>query len=247
MKFYSFLTFLTFYLLIGVIFCGRANAQTADSAAQTPLQFARQLYEQALGDESHLYNGRQYINYDKYYVEGHQFFLTDNPLEGGILYDGAWYAQVPMLYDIMLDKIVLEHPTSEFQFSLLNEKVKYFTFKEHTFIRLDQDSLTHTPLKAGFYDLLHNGKVQYLIKRTKNMQEEATHDGMKGRFDQNTKYFIQKDHAYYQVKDKRSVLKALPDKKKELQRHAREQKLKFGKNREKAILSLIRFYDQPAL
>jgi hypothetical protein len=243
MKFYTFfpLAFLSVF-----IFCSPTFGQVTDSAFRPPpLQYALSLYQKAIGDESHLYNGTQYVNYDKYFIAGHQFYRTDEASAGGIFYDGAWYTEVPMLYDIVLDKIVLEHPNSEFLFSLVNEKVKYFTFQEHTFIRLEKDSLTGTPLKAGFYDLLHDGKIQFLAKRSKNVQEQATHEGMKGHFDQVIKYYIRKENIYYPVKDKRSVLKVLPDKKKELQQYAREQKLKFGKNREKAILQLTQYYDKP--
>ena len=243
MKFYLFFPL---YFLSVFSLCGRTYGQASDSAAQQQsLQYATALYAETIADESHLYNGTQYVNYDKYYVEGHQFFRTDEAAVGGIFYDGTWYAQVPMLYDIMLDKIVLEHPASEFQLSLINEKVKYFTFLDHTYINLEKDSLVGTNLKTGFYDLLHHGKIQLLAKRTKNLQEQATQEGMKGHFEQVNKYYIRKENIYYPVKDKRSVLKVLPDKKKELQRYAREQKLKFGKNREKAILQLTRFYDKP--
>ena len=238
----------SFFCFLSVLFCrSHAFGQTPDSATTSPaLQFARTVYQDAIGDESHLYNGPEYVNYDKYYLEGHQFYRTAEPAAGNILYDGAWYAGVDMVYDIMLDKIVLEHPTTEFMLSLINEKVKYFTFQKHTFIRLEKDSLAGTPLKGGFYDLLYAGKVQLLAKRTKSIQEQATSEGMKGQFEQQNKYYIRKENIYIPVKDKRSVLKALPEKKKELQRYAREEKLKFRKNREKSILLLTQFYDKPA-
>jgi hypothetical protein len=240
MKTYLSLAF-TFLLLFNFIHF--SYSQATDPAPNSPLQHALAVYEAGIGDESHLYNGPQYVNYDKYYVTGHQFYRTDDPAPASIYYDGASYAQVPMLYDIMLDKIVLEHPSSEFQLSLINEKVKYFTFQNHTFIRLEKDSLANTPIKTGFYDLLHDGKVQFLAKRLKNLQEQATQEGMKGSFEQQNRFYIRKENIYYPVRDKRSVLKILPDKKKELQRHIREQNLKFGKNREEAILRLTQYYN----
>ncbi|GEO07447.1 hypothetical protein AAE02nite_51110 [Adhaeribacter aerolatus] len=239
----------TFFLsFLPVLFCcSRAFGQAPDSTQLSPsLQYALTLYQEAIGDEAHLYNGTQYINYDKRYLVGHQFYRTDELTDGKILYDGTWYTGVPMWYDIVLDKIVLEHPTTEFMFSLIDEKVKTFTLQDHQFIRLEKDSLAETALKAGFYDLLHDGNIQFLAKRTKNIQEQATPSGMEGWFDLATKYYIRKENKYYPVKDKRSVLKVLPDKKKELQRYAREQHLEFRKNREKAILQLIQFYDKTA-
>ncbi|MDB5261570.1 MAG: hypothetical protein JWQ14_851 [Adhaeribacter sp.] len=225
---------------------GCCFGQVPDSVyLQKPLQYALTLYENGIGEASHLYNGPQYVNYDKYYIEGHQFFRTDEASPGNIFFDGTLYTQAPMLYDLVLDEIVLDHPNSEFQFTLVTEKIKYFTFQGHTFIRLEKDSVGDTPLKGGFYDLLHDGQVKLLAKRTKNLQEQATMDGMKGRFESANKYYIRKENIYYPVKDKRSLLKTLPDKRKELQRYAREQKIKFGKNREKALLQLTQFYDKP--
>lgn len=243
MKFYCFFIVFAWAGLL----CGAcARAQAPDTVVTRPMQFARNLYAETIGDESHLYNGPQYINYAKSYLTGHQFFRTDQYRPAAILYDGTWYTQVPVLYDLVLDKIVLEHAATEFMLTLINEKVETFTLAQHTFIRVEKDTLTPSPVKTGFYDVLHHGNIQLLAKRSKIIQEQATPAGMEGRFEQNTKYYIRQENTYYPVKDKRSVLQVLPGKKKELQRYAREQKLQFRQNREKALLQLVRFYDQPA-
>jgi len=204
---------------------------------------ATALYTQTIDSESHLYHGLEYVDYDKSYLEGHQFYRTDDGTEGTILYDGAQYSQVPFLYDLVLDQVIIEHPESSYRLSLITEKVKGFSLLGHTFIRLEQDSLSGSPITTGFHDLLVTGNTQVLVRRTKNIQERATMNGMEGEFHTKDKYYIQQHNRYYQVHSKKSVLQLFPDHKKELQKYARSNQLKFRKKREMAIMKLIQHYN----
>jgi len=204
---------------------------------------AAALYTQTIDSESHLYHGLEYINYDKVYLEGHQFYRTDKETEGTILYDGAQYTQVPLLYDLVLDQVIIEHPESSYQLSLISEKVKEFSFLGHTFIRLEPDTLSGSPIRTGFYDLLVAGNTSFLVRRTKNIQERAEQGGMKGEFHTKDKYYIQQQNRYYQVHSKKSVFQLFPDHKRELQKFARNNKLNFRKKRESAIAQLIQYYN----
>ncbi|MBC6988776.1 hypothetical protein [Hymenobacter sp. BT491] len=217
---------------------------SADSVAVNASEdMIYQQYIDEVENHSHLYNGTEYVNYDKPYIQGDQFFESNLEAAGGIYYDGFYFRNVPLLYDIYVDQLVIKHPASPLKMKLVNEKVKYFVLYGHTFVRLVSDSLTASPIRTGFYDLLFASQVKVLAKRAKDLQERATPTGLEGRFNEIDKFFIEKNKTYYQVGKKYTVVKLFPNKKSDLRKYVRSQKLKFTKNRrEDSIVKLVRYY-----
>jgi len=223
--------------------CFGQSVQPDSGLIAAAVKKATVLYTETIDSESHLYQGLEYVDYDLPYLEGHQFYRTDNETEGTVLYDGTRYTQVPLLYDLVLDQVIIDHPESSYKISLITEKVKEFSLLGHTFIRLEPDTLSDSPIRTGFHDLLVAGNTTVLVRRTKNIQERAAQGGMEGEFRTKDKYYIQQHNHYYQVHSKKSVLQLFPDRKKELQKYARSSKLNFRKKREAAIMQLIQFYN----
>lgn len=232
-------------LLVSITFL-EAKAQTGKTDTTflvQAIQHLHTLYQESLDTESHLFNGSEYIDPDKYYLAGNSFFSSNQETEESIYYDGTLYRQVPLRYDIMSDVVVMQHPVSTIFFKLVSEKIKYFTLANHTFIRVEADSLGNSPIRTGFYDLLADGQLQVLVKRFKTAQEKPQSTGMAGQFDEHARYFIKKDLVYHQVKSKNSVLSLFPEHKKELQKFVRSNKLNFRKGRELSIIKLVQFYE----
>src|SRR6267142_7278950 len=80
---------------------------SADSLVrQRSYQNAKDTYFSALGPELNLYNGVYYKDYKTYENdEGQPYFGTDLWTEGSVLYDGVIYENVPMLYNVVDDKL----------------------------------------------------------------------------------------------------------------------------------------------
>jgi hypothetical protein len=225
-------------------FNARGQPPTPDSSLLVARQAAIAVYQVSVGLESQLYNGTEYVNYDRHYITGHQFFGQDQEGLSEICYDGVRHSQVLLRYDIHRDQLVLRHPTSALQFRLVNDKVASFTLGADTFIRLEKDSLAAGAGKTGFYQVLTSGKVRVLARRHKDLQESATREGLQGEFRVVDRFFIFRDNALIPVKTKGDVYKALPGRRKELQQYAGAQKLQFGKTREASLVALIRFYNE---
>lgn len=225
----------------------RAQAQgfpAADTAfLQRAVQHALAIYETGVGVQTHLYNGTEYIDYKKPHFEGNQFFVSKAAVRGNIFYDGAWHTGVPLLYDLVTDEVVAPHNSSGLLLKLITSKIDTFQLHGHTFVRLEADSANQEVLQPGFYDLLHRGNTQFLVRRSRNMQDKATPTGMEGEFRVDDTFYIRKDGNYYEVNSRRSVYKVFKDRKKQLQQYARSNRLKFRKQREEAILALTRYYD----
>ncbi|MDQ4140859.1 MAG: hypothetical protein M3142_10075 [Bacteroidota bacterium] len=230
------------------IFCfSRAYCQTAGSDSAylaTRITNLTNQYNEAIADEKHLFNGKEYLSYDKSYLKGHQFFKSDQEQEGEVHYDGYLYTNVPLLFDVIQDQIVISEPNGSLQFKLDSKKVAFFKVHGHSFIRLVADTLTEPTIKTGFYDLLVDGKINLLAKRSKRIFEGATHRGLEGEFIITDKFFIRQNDKYYPVSKKKTVLNILVDNKKELQRYSRSQRLKLKKeSREASLIKLVQYYD----
>ncbi|PSR55172.1 hypothetical protein AHMF7605_17490 [Adhaeribacter arboris] len=235
--------FIVFLWLIGW-WGAYAQASLDTSFVANARENLDQGYTQMASSESILYNGTEYAPEKKAYLKGHSYYKTAHELEGKIYYHNTWFPNVPLQYDLVLDQIIVEHPTSEFKIKLVAEKVKFFIVAGHTFIRLTPDSLKTTTLKAGFYDLLYDNKLQVLAHRSKRLVQQTTDIGLEGKYVETDSYFIYKKNIYYPVDKKKSVVKILADRKKEVQAFIRSNKLTFRQNRETDIMKLVQYYVQ---
>lgn len=222
----------------------QAQDSQADTAfLQSSIQHALAAYEEAVGVQTHLYNGTEYLDYSKPHLEGDQFFKSKAVARGNIFYDGTWYMQVPLLYDLVTDEVIMPHNSSGLMMKLVNAKIDTFQLHGHTYVRQKADSANQALLQPGFYDLMYNNDIQFLVKRSKSIQERAVQGGMEGEFKPASKFYIRKDGNYHQVSSRGSVYKVFKDKKKQLQKYASSKRLKFRKQKEEAILALTQYYD----
>jgi hypothetical protein len=81
---------------------GLHDSSTAGSA----LQSAVSLYYHVTGENIHLNKGTEYPGYDVNLI-GNPYFDTTAMLPGWIYYDGTLYSNVPMLFDVYEDVIVI--------------------------------------------------------------------------------------------------------------------------------------------
>jgi hypothetical protein len=198
-----------------------------------------------LANDSHLYNGTEYISYEKKFrrVEGHQYFLSNEQQKGSIFYDGSLYQDIPLWYDIKLDQVILSYPKTIFKVKLVTEKLQYFTIKNHAFIYVNQAQTDKSTAPIGFYELLLDGPVKVLAKRSKRSNEQLIGNEVVLYFEQTDKFFIQKSDKLYPVNGKKSLLAIFPEKKKELRRYAATNKLKFKKvTQEEDFISLVKYF-----
>ncbi|TGE06089.1 hypothetical protein [Hymenobacter fodinae] len=214
------------------------------SPALTSVANYRQKYAEGIDINSRLYNGPEYIFYDKYYRNntGHQFFSKAEEQLGKIEYDGQQFTNIPILYDIHLGQVVLTHPSSTLKFRLVNEKVKSFSLLGHTFVRLTTPTVEKPLITTGFYDLLFNQGLQVYAKWDKEMKTKAEQGVVHAIFTEHVNYFAYKDTAYYRISSINDLANLFPDKKSDIQKFARSNKLKFNKaNRAATLVQLAQY------
>jgi hypothetical protein len=203
-------------------------------------------YNSSIGQMSRLYNGPEYEFYDPY-IKSNAFFLDINAFRpGSVNYDGIFYTNVSMMYDLNKDKVVVLLYNGFSKYSLLNSRVQSFDLLEHHFVYVAPDSLNKAAsIDTGFYDEVYRGNLQVLTRWTKSIQTTSTQTTLETFFTAASKsFFLKKGNNYYSIGGQSSFLKVLKDKKKELQQYIKANKIKFRDNPELAMRMIAAEYDQ---
>lgn len=242
----------TFFFLFLLLFSQYTVAQSPpeDTTLVTSAvtQFEKQ-YGAIYPVHAQLFNGPEYVDYSKRYFKntGHQFFGVAEKQDGSIYYNNQHFSGLQFRYDVVLQQVVLLHPTTPLHLRLINERVKHFTLGGHHFKRLVVDSLSSKVLNTGFYEVLVDGKIELLANRSKQMQEKIEGNNINADFIVTDKLFLKKDNVYHPVNKKSSVLKILSDRSEELKKFSSSKKLKFKKaSRESSIVQLVEYYSSLA-
>jgi hypothetical protein len=208
-----------------------------------PEKNAIDVYYRSIGDNSHLYNGSEYVP-ASYRRDLNPFFMTSLLTKGSLFYDGFRYDDVAIAYDIVEDKVVTYRSDQRYRVQLAGDKIGYFSILGHLFIRIVPDSTNAQQMDLGFYDQLYDGKLQVLAMRKKMIKESIVQNVDTTQIVEQDSYFIQKEKKYYPVGSQHTLLEILKDRKKDLKKYMRENKIRFKANPENAIILAAKYYDQ---
>lgn len=228
------------YLFTFSISCaGAQSLDTVQAKSQKPLDSIDSLGVSLRGETPAIYNGRVFYGYPL--INGHAFFSTNTWQKGSVLYDGIWYHDINMMYDINQQILNVQHPTL-IPIQLFSERVKQFTIGDQVFIRLttDQDNV----IKSGIYQQLVKGNVTIYASRIKRIEETMTSMTLEKKFAQINSYYVLKDGKYHPIRKQNSLLDLLRDSRQAIMRHLKLQDLRFRENKEKTIVQIAEFYNQ---
>ncbi|MBL7870877.1 MAG: hypothetical protein JNM78_04655 [Cyclobacteriaceae bacterium] len=196
------------------------------------------LYDQNLGGNTHLYNGIEFIDpFQKKVLEGFPYFLMDDWQDGSIFYDGQLYENIPFLFDIFKDRIIVDHPRSHARIELIPQKIKYFTIADKHFVQLKSPT-------AGFYQELYRGETIIYARHYKTIQEKIGSKSMITEFLTRRKLYIVREGTYHVITSKKSALKVLKEHKSELNKLLGQEKISFKNNKEYALARMGQYFDQ---
>jgi len=232
-------TFILVFILSGLVITN-ASAQTQ---APDSLLFSKaatqtiDYFNKTISFQSEIYNGAQYELYPPA-NRGTFYFLDKNYcIPALIRYDGTWYKNIPVLYDIYHDAMVSISDNG--LYILRPGKVSDVYLLDHHFIYLDTEG--PGSLTLGFYDLVYKGKSQVLVKQTKLIDETKTTEIV---YEDRSDIYVKKDNKYFPVSSKGSLMDIFKDKKKELNQYLKDNKINYYKDKEGAIAKLAGYYDQ---
>jgi len=219
----------------------RADSSSQQNALNGTVNF----FYTAIGKQSPLYNGAEYNFYDPI-ITGNAYYADVKAFTPGTVnYNGITFNQVPMLYDIYSDDVVVLLYNHFTKFTLVKEKVTSFDYLDHHFININADTLAaNAGITSGYYDELYRGRSQVLVKRSKNIQTTAGQTSIESYFNPAKTYYLRKNNIYYTITGKGSMLDVLKDKKKQLQQYIRTSQINFRKEPEEAMVKIASYYDQ---
>ena len=187
-----------------------------------------------------VYNGKLFRGYN-IKIENHPFYLVNDWHTGKILYEGIWYNDMPLRYDIFSDQLMIQHPNG-IPIILFRDRVSEFQYEGLQFVNLKPSAKNDPP--AGIYQVAEKGKVTLIIKRKKTIEENLENRTVLRKFITDHKYYLFNDGKYIQVRSKNSVLKALKDKRQLITQDLKKKNIRFKADPEKAILHIVNFYNQ---
>jgi len=242
--------FLLLFNLVSVVKLFGQEAAVTDSARlQASLDKAASDFYIAIGQQSRLYSGREYFNYDRA-IKGNALYPLDAQTwaTGEVNYDGLKYTGVLMMYDIYKDELIVLLYNHFTMYTLLDERVHDFSFSGHHFVRVKADSLVNdkSGISTGFYDQLYGGnKAEVLAKRVKTIQNSTNQTAiLETYFIEKHDYYVRKGNTYYSVGGQGSFLNVFKDKKAELQKYMKDNNIRFRSDPEAAMATLAAYYDR---
>jgi hypothetical protein len=234
------------FLLCCLVFVKMAGAQELTNDTLTNslnISYPVKLYFNAVGENAHIYNGYEYFTPDRN-IKGSPYYLSDSPWPADVIYDDSYYKNIPILYDVVKDEVVINRLGQNFKISLVNDKLKSFRLRSHEFIRVSVDSVNGNQLATGFYDRLYNGKTIVLAKRKTRLQETYVYSQISYEYIRQDIYYLIVAGQVVQVDSKSSVLKLFNSKKSEIKAFIRKNKLNFKSDFEKTLVAVSAYYDQ---
>lgn len=231
-------------LIILTFLCVQAIAQPKQDTAFVRLaqRNAVELHRKTLGSQSPIYNGSRYAA-PKQTFEQHPYFSSEDWLTGTVHYDGEFFSDVALMYDLLSDAVITEHLPSGHAIQLVPGKLKKFSIAGHTFEKIINDSSSSGLPRTGFYDVLYAGNTKVVASRQKFLREKIEVRVITVTYEERNRYFILRDGIFFPVRSKGSVLKVLENRRQELKRFLKRERIIFSDNRELALKRLAEHYD----
>ncbi|RKD13311.1 hypothetical protein BCY91_10920 [Pelobium manganitolerans] len=202
-------------------------------------------YLNQLKSEAPIYDGQKYLPDLRLDENGHTLFLSNQYTKGSVVYDGHLFNNVDMEYDLVHDQLVLLNYDRVSGIVLKQAHVDSFYLHGHSFVHIRPADIKAKEIRPGYFELLYNGKVDLLAKRIKTISETTTQYKVKRTVEQQDFYYVHKDSSYIRIRNKKDLFSVFGDThtSKESQQYLKSQHINFRKDKEKAMLALLKWHD----
>lgn len=221
---------------------GIAQSRSDSSAYQKSVTTSINGYKWAIRENLGLFNAPQYLFVFKQSY-GFPFWNADSLINSSIDYDGNYYDDVPLKYDLVNQAIITKSYEQSVQIALLNEKIKSFTINNHQFYKLDNFKNSYKNINTGFYDRLYVGRITIWAKRNKELKLSLNAEEQSGKFKEFDQYYIQTDNVFNLITEKANVNSTLKNNK-AIDIFMKQKKMKFADNIEDELIKIAMFYEQ---
>jgi hypothetical protein len=229
--------FLISFFLLGKLVIARQIIKADSLIVAFAKKNAIATYSQSMSQQSHLFNGSAYIRYQSRTPE--HPYLIDDWENGSLVYDGEYYENVDLLFDLSIDKLITEKSNGLATIQLVSEKIDRFSLGERQFVKFNDDTV-----EKGFYEILYSGSTKVYARRYKTFEERVEGGRVIKEFELKEVYYIKKNDLFFRVRNLKSVMNVFSDRKRELKSLHRFNSLLFKKDLSKNIARMAKSYDQ---
>jgi len=216
------------------------KGQSSVTAEESSFLSAKTYFKNEVRENTHLYTGKEYYKYESG-ITGFPFFETNQMQNGDVFYDGNLYKNVPLLYDIVRQAVVINQYHQETRIQLLTEKIDYFILNGHRFETISPAEGEVGNISKGLFDVAFTGKASVLVKRVKSIRKGLRAEDPYS-FKEEDEYYLKKGKSVYNASDKKAVLQVFDDKKDLVNTFIRKNNLKFKKDKEKDLIMTAAYY-----
>lgn len=179
-----------------------------------------------------LLNGKEYRHYYSK-TKGNQYISDNTILEGNLWYEGVYYQNLQLNYDIYNNLLFVAFVrNNEKIYLILNEaKIQAFEFIGMRFVNLSDSS--YQDLEGGIYEeFFRQGERRLMVKHHKVLTKDVdTLAGTLQKFDTKTRYYFVQDGVVFQIKNKKDLIHALGNDE-GFARYLKDNKIKLRKGRD---------------
>jgi hypothetical protein len=201
-----------------------------------------EIFDEIIGPENtKLYNGKRYYNIYKSTLDNHNFFKQPNYHKGNVFYDGQYFINVDLKYDVFTDKLIYK-PTGEKSFlniELIENKIDSFSFYKHKFINsavLEQNK----GLVSGLLEVIYTSPtIKLYAKRRKTVTERIKQTQLTHIFYKADRYYLLYNNVLYEIDASKDLRKIFLSLSKDIKKGAKANKRKFKNDDEGLYLYLI--------
>jgi hypothetical protein len=186
-----------------------------------------------------LYSGATEIPYNKRF-KNHPYFESNKFVSGTLGYNHVEYKDILMRFDLFRNELTVVSPDKPNQIIVLNNKKFDYAILNGSTIVVSVDEMNS---KEQFFVLLQNGNNPVVIKYNLTMEDEVSGRTIISSFRIQKQYAVYINDVPHTVKNKSSVIKLFPDKRKELNAFAKQRKLDFNDRFEQSIIAIVNHYE----
>ncbi len=221
---------------------GHVAGQGSNAVFHSDTTSLPQVYYQTFKGNEPIYNGRLFEAYSPL-ITGSPFLGDLKWGLGAICFDGVWYKDLSLRYDVNAGTLIIENQ-QKIPVIVSSEKLSAFFLGNRKFLQLGPDF--DKSLTRAFYEIVDASSLPVLILRKKYIKEwiDQTQAKVNREFTWNSQFYIYKNGACYQVQSQKDLTTILKLKKAVVRRALKKAHIRFKTDMEAAILTTVQLYNQ---
>ncbi len=221
-----------------------ASSFSQDDPATLQPALAKVIAGLELKTSDDIYNGREHIGY-LHTIQGIAYYKTNQWQKGSMIYRGVFYPDVYLKYDLVRDELIVRHYNGFQGVTLFSPRLQRFSMGDAHFIYLNSGNEPQAPA-TGIYQVIGGEALSLLIKRSKKIEETVSNTQVDRKFVDQIAFYIAKDGAYHRIRKESDVLELWKSHRSEIKSLLKAKEIKFKKNPEGALVSIIDYFNKQA-